>query len=152
MQAQFTLPAFGDDRLPPRFWQKVRILDNGCWEWTAAKRGGYGVFGLGTRSDGLIRAHRYAYAELVGPIPEGLQLDHLCRNRPCVNPEHLEPVTGRENTLRGESPQAQNARKTHCPRGHAYDLLNTYSGGKGGRQCDICRKERDRVRSLTRRR
>src|SRR5690606_21110712 len=95
---------FGDARLPDRFWEKV--LDHpasGCWEWQAARdQKGYGRF----RWKGFTRrAHRVAYEELVAPVPDGLQLDHLCRNPFCCAPWHLEPVTPRENTLRGESIQ-----------------------------------------------
>ena len=109
---------FADPRLPARFWAKVN--QNGpvpahrpdlgpCWQWTAAlDREGYGRFHwLG--QNGL--AHRIAYEMLIGPMPAGLEPDHLCRNRACVNPLHIEPVTHRENTLRGNSPVAINARR-----------------------------------------
>ncbi|KAB2977369.1 HNH endonuclease [Streptomyces sp. SS1-1] len=89
-------------------------------------------------------AHRVAYQEIVGPIPEGLQLDHLCRVRHCVNPAHLEPVTSRENTLRGENLVAINAAKTHCKRGHLFDAANTYRW-RNSRICRECR----RLRSAT---
>ena len=113
MQAQSSTPTFGDSRLPPRFWAKVRIgsvpadrPDLGpCWEWTAAQNDqGYGFFRVGSRTDGtnrLVRAHRLAYETLIGPIPEGLESDHLCRNRPCANPGHIEPVTSALNNHRG---------------------------------------------------
>jgi hypothetical protein len=85
--------------------------------------------------------HRYAYEALVGPIPDGKQIDHLCRNRACCNPEHLEPVTIQENIRRGEGPQAINARKTHCIRGHALSGDNLYLVPKSGRRnCVICRQ------------
>lgn len=89
-------------RLPVRFLAKMSVDEaSGCWVWTAARTSkGYGQFRIGPRP---VRAHRYAYTLLVGPIPDGLQLDHLCRNRLCVNPGHLEPVTNWENTLRGEN-------------------------------------------------
>jgi len=88
-------------------------------------------------------AHRKAYERAKGQIPPGLQLDHLCRNRRCVNPDHLEPVTRKENILRGESFSAQNARKTHCERGHELTPENTYmrKDSRGGRQCKTCRAE-----------
>jgi len=96
--------------LPLRFWQKVYALGNGCWEWTAARFGAeeYGAFWFGGRT---IQAYRLAYETLVGPVADGLECDYLCRNRACVNPLHIEPVTHRENTLRGNSPVAINARR-----------------------------------------
>jgi hypothetical protein len=87
----------------------------------------------------MIYAHRLAYQLLVGPIPEGLVIDHLCRNPPCQNPAHMECVTHRENTLRGASPHAMNARKTHCKRGHEFTFQNTYVDAKGCRSCLACR-------------
>ena len=127
-----------------RFWGKVdKGGPGGCWLWTSTMiPDGYGSFRIGSRVDGTRRrvlAHRFAYELLVGPIPEGLTLDHLCRVRRCVNPVHLEPVTGRVNTLRGENPLAKNARKTHCPQGHPYDLLNTYTDPAGRRHCRTCK-------------
>jgi len=106
-----TSPVFGDSRLPARFWAKVRIGKppvqrpelGPCWEWTAHKRDGYGRFGMGSRTDGsatMARAHRVAYQTLVGPLPEALEPDHLCRNRPCVNVSHLEAVTRSVNLQR----------------------------------------------------
>jgi hypothetical protein len=86
------------------------------------------------------QAHRYAYELLVGPIASGLVLDHLCRNPGCVNPKHLEPVTDRENTRRGISSAAENAKKTHCYRGHPFDERNTYVNLKGKRACRECAK------------
>jgi hypothetical protein len=80
------------------------------------------------------------YELLVGPVGADLTLDHLCRNRACVNPDHLEPVTIAVNVLRGESPPARNARKTHCPQGHEYTPDNTYYNQKGWRACATCSK------------
>jgi len=92
-----------------------------------------------------VRAHRYSYEAFVGPIPEGLTLDHLCRVRNCVNPEHLEPVSLKENLLRGDSSPAHNARKTHCMRGHALSGDNLYiNPGTGYRACRTCLRERAR--------
>jgi hypothetical protein len=110
--------------------------ESGCWEWTGAiTRLGYGNAYVGGRT---MLAHRAVYEALVGPVPNGLTLDHLCRNRGCVNPAHLEPVTHRENVLRGEGFAARHARKTHCPRGHPYDEKNT-EWYRGGRYCRACR-------------
>lgn len=90
---------FGDPCLPERFWQKVRVRDSGCWEWIGTIRSvrGYGCFQFNGKS---LAAHRLSYSSLVGPIPEGLHIDHLCRFTECVNPEHLEPVTLQENNRR----------------------------------------------------
>ncbi len=126
-----------------RFLTKFRVGD-GCWEWTASvRRDGYGQFRLDGR---VVSAHRVSYGLFVGPIPEGLTLDHLCRNRLCVRPDHLEPVTLCENILRGESLPAQNARKTQCPQGHAYDEANTRIGRHGWRVCRTCHRDRERER------
>lgn len=111
----------------------------GCWLWTGALQPtGYGSMHLKGRSG---RAHRAAYEALVGPIPTNLTLDHLCRTRCCVNPDHLEPVTQRENVLRGAGPWATNKRKTHCKRGHAFDEANTHVDGNGYRKCRACANE-----------
>jgi len=134
-----------------RFWAKVNeAAPNGCWEWTGARDRGYGRFSDGRRT---VYAHRFAYEELVGPIPEGKQLDHLCRNRACVKviadksgPAHLEPVTGRVNTLRSKGVTAIAARATRCPQGHPYDLHNTYFNPRGHRSCRTCKRESDRRR------
>lgn len=98
---------WGADPGKMRFWSKVNA-DGPCWEWTAAigQTGGYGKYSLplndGSGKGRYVYAHRYAYEILVGPVDESLDLDHLCRNRKCVNPDHLEPVTRRENLRRGE--------------------------------------------------
>lgn len=127
-----------------RFWSYVdKNGPGGCWLWTGyVDTKGYGRFHV--RPVGVIGAHRFAYELLVGPIPAGLDLDHVyawgCRHRNCVNPEHLEPVTPEENTLRSTNPAATNARKTHCPQGHPYDAVNTYTASDGKRSCKACRK------------
>lgn len=122
-----------------RFIAKVKVMDSGCWTWVGAKtRGGYGHINIGGK---MLRAHRYSYTIMFGPIPSGLELDHICRNRACVNPVHLEAVTTRENSLRGDSPAAKNAKKIYCPKGHTYDLVNTYLY-KNMRHCRACRKRR----------
>src|SRR4051812_24706130 len=115
-----------DKRLPERFWVKVSVMENGCWEWTAATNSrGYGVL----RADGrTVLAHRFAMEAATGPLPVDRECDHLCRNRRCVNPRHIELVLGAENTRRGAAGQATRARhaaKSHCPKGHPYDAANT---------------------------
>lgn len=125
-----------------RFWSKVDVGHPlGCWEWMAGKfRTGYGGFYV-DRERWMVKAHRFAYEELIGPIPDDLVLDHLCRNILCVNPDHLEAVTQVENLRRGQSPAAKNARATRCPEGHAYDEANTRVTPLGHRRCRKCHNE-----------
>lgn len=113
------------------------VTDNGCWQWTGpVDQNGYGKFGRNV-------AHRRAYEELVGPVPEGLELDHLCHNRGCINPAHLEPVTRAENIRR-----AGPATKTHCVRGHEFTTENTMERPDrlGQRVCRACRELRNETR------
>lgn len=127
-----------------RFWSKVDKRADECWVWTGAKTPhGYGTFQYGDGKRGY--AHRWAYEATKGPIPSGLSIDHLCRNPSCVNPDHLEAVTHRENVLRGVAPVAVNARKTHCPAGHPYDAANTRKD-RSGRVCRACHRIRERSR------
>jgi hypothetical protein len=127
-----------NDRDHVRWEQKV-IRTDGCWEWIGAISDvGYGKMGHVGK---CAYAHRLAYEHYVGPIPEGLVIDHLCRNRSCVNPDHMEPVSHRINLLRGESMSAIHAKKTECPKGHPYAGENLYAHPNGSRQCRTCKRE-----------
>lgn len=141
-------------QLPLKVFQKITFTPthyyNGtpCWVWTGCRNNGrgYGQFRVGGRLDGKTKlVHRLVYDLLVGPIPEGLQLDHLCRNRACCNPAHLEPVTQEENRRRG----LRGGLNTHCLNGHEYTPENTYHyKGKPGRGrervCRTCTRERNK--------
>jgi hypothetical protein len=136
-----------------RLLSKIRIDEaSGCWIWQGASTsGGYGVIRFrrtpGERGTYNAPTHRVSYLIHVGPIPEGLVLDHLCRVRLCCNPDHLEPVTNRENILRGVSPSARNAHMTHCDYGHPLAGANLYiKPGRGDRACLVCKRIDDRER------
>ncbi len=122
-----------------RFWSKVDASGD-CWEWTAGGANGYGHFFLGKDSGSpsiKMNAHRWAYQHLVGPIPDDFQLDHLCKNRACVNPDHLEPVPAAVNLSRSGA-RFFNLQKTQCPRGHPYSGDNLIRQARGGRACREC--------------
>lgn len=136
-----------------RFLSKTEAGDNGCLNWTAARKpnGGYGTFTIGKKN---VRAHRWHYEYVFGKIPAGKVIDHLCRNTKCVRLSHLEVVTERENTLRGIGPAAQNAAKTHCKNGHEFTPQNTrFNMGKYGpwRVCRACKKRIEAARRRRRR-
>jgi hypothetical protein len=126
-----------------RFWRNVVKGDNeSCWNWVGRKdKDGYGRFAFKPKH---YLAHKFLYERTKGKVPLGLELDHLCFNRACVNLKHLEPTTGRQNILRGSSPSAVNSRRTKCKNGHPFDLFNTYiatrEDGRHRRQCKSCRR------------
>lgn len=128
-----------------RFWPRVEVTGF-CWNWTGTKdQCGYGMFGFQKRT---VRAHRWAYEYLVAPILQGLELDHLCRNPSCVNPDHLEPVSREENLWRGLGCRVRNGTVNHCPQGHEYTTDNTYTTKDGNKTCRICRADSRRRHEL----
>ncbi|MCR4339970.1 MAG: HNH endonuclease [Gemmatimonadaceae bacterium] len=126
------------------FWGRVQKGD-GCWLWAGTRSTtGYGLFNYQRKQH---RAHRLAYVLVNGDIPAGLVPDHLCRNKLCVNPAHMEIVTPRENTVRGIGPTAQNAHKRVCKCGRPYDYTVTKANGETYRACRECRREQLRRRT-----
>ena len=132
--------------LPEQAERHIEFEPNtGCWLWAAnCNWNGYGLLKVKRVT---YAAHRYVYRAMRGAIPSNLTLDHLCRVRSCVNPSHLEPVTMRINTLRGNAVTALNFAKTHCLRGHEFTVANTYLW-KGHRACKACRKATRRLYEL----
>ena len=118
--------------------------ENGCWLFQGATKAGYGVVGLGGRSDGNALAHRLTFTHFIGPVPDGLDLDHLCRVRQCCNPWHLEPVTRLVNANRGL--RGTGYRDSHCKNGHEYTPENTRMKG-GYRRCVRCLRATQRASS-----
>jgi hypothetical protein len=125
-----------------RFHSKIVIdKDTACWLWTGTRnrnKGGYGKFHLQGKR---VLAHRFSYELFKGIIPQGLTIDHLCKITHCVNPEHLEAVTMKENVLRGEGFAAQNAKKVFCLNGHLLEGDNLYLRPDGDRDCKACKRE-----------
>lgn len=138
---------FTREELIKEFWSYVD-KSSSCWTWRLAKSKGYGVFTYGKRLAGSRFAHRVAFVLAKGPIPPAMVIDHICRVRSCVNPDHLRLVTNAVNILVGVSPCAINARKTHCVKGHPFDEVNTYRSPKGYRVCRPCRSEAKRQSAL----
>lgn len=123
--------------------------NSGCWLWMGKTSNGYGIIGLANRK--RMAAHKFSWELVHGKVPDNLVLDHLCRVRCCVNPDHLEPVTNKENILRGVSVSAVYAKRSHCKSGHEYTAENTaWSKGRDsetrGRQCRACWREKARRR------
>lgn len=118
-----------------RFTAKVRVdLPSGCWLWSGAHtQAGYAAFRVKDRTE---YGHRWSFEQVHGEVPDGLELDHLCRNRGCVNPFHLEAVTHTVNVQRGDGGE-----RSHCPKGHLYDGANLYVGPTGGKRCRQCAYE-----------
>lgn len=126
-----------------RFWAKVEVHHPAaCWHWLGGRNdGGYGQLML---NSGKYAAHRVAYTLLVGPVPPHLTIDHLCRNRLCVNPDHLRIASMYDNVMAAYGPPARNRRKTHCKYGHPFTPENTYVESSGGRDCLTCKRIRRR--------
>lgn len=128
-----------------RFTEKYIVTSCGCWIWIASIGShGYGQLGL---NDKIVTAHTFSYNNFIGLIPDGLELDHLCRNRSCVCPWHLETVPHKINMKRGINlfgNNIHNKSKTYCPQGHPYNADNTYIGDHNDRQCRICRANADK--------
>jgi HNH endonuclease len=135
-------PEWQRPSIEDRFWSRVDRSGGpeACWPWQGHRnQGGYGEFAPARGQRWM--AHRYSYTQLVGPIPQGKQLDHFrCDNPPCCNPRHLRPTTAWENVLRSNSVAAVSAAKTHCPKGHPYDDENTMRSGNR-RSCRECKRE-----------
>lgn len=129
------IPELTEEQLE-QFWSKVKKTKS-CWNFESLTNQGYGQIMFNRKNR---RAHVVSYELLVGKVPDGLVLDHTCRNRACVNPKHLEPVTNKENILRGEGITAKNKIKTHCRNGHEYNERTMYLW-KGHRQCRTCKTQ-----------
>lgn len=135
-----------DARVPfrERLLGRYYVAESGCWEWSGPlTMHGYGYL---SRQKKKVMAHRATYEMWCGPIPEGLELDHLCKNRACGRPDHLEPVTHRENVRRGDALSGKRSRQTHCHRGHPLSGENLRINKNGSRSCRTCHRELERTR------
>lgn len=131
--------------LPERFWRKVgfegpKVLDTPCWVWSGANSGSARPYGVSWDGERRIKAHRWAWSSVHGPIPAGIELDHLCKTTLCVRPSHLEPVTSAENIRRGGAPGPRAVRENTCKRGHPFTPDNTYVRGEKWRECITCKR------------
>lgn len=126
------------ERTIARMHRKIKLDDKGCWIWQGPKPNGYGRTSVGGVS---MPTHRATYFLYRGPFDRFLDLDHLCRTPACCNPYHVEPVTPRENVLRGETLPADQLTRTHCPQGHPYSGDNLYERPSGRRACKACQRE-----------
>lgn len=134
------------------FRERIEVTPN-CWNWTGQRVRAYGHLGywsLTEKRSTSMQAHRFVWSVLVGPIPDDMTLDHLCKNTLCVNPDHLRVLDNVTNSLLGYSQHAKNARKTHCPQGHSLSGPNLGIGSKGERLCLSCRRELNRKRDAER--
>lgn len=136
-----------------RFWEKVEMIPfETCWLWTGgttpSKNGAYGHFLVSNRPRRQGLAHRFSYEFRYGPVPDGLELDHLCRNTTCVNPAHLEAVTHRVNVLRGSSPTAISVAMNACIKGHPFTTKNTGHNSRGSRYCRECHRVNEHERRV----
>lgn len=132
-----------------RILATIQVSAAGCWDWQGYKtERGYGRLSVHGKPT---PAHRASYEAFVGPIPDGLVTDHLCRNTSCVNPDHLEAVTQRENIRRGEAPSAQSVRSNRCRNGHLFSPANTYVTRSGTRVCRSCQRKYSRAYYAARR-
>lgn len=125
-----------------RFMALVNIRPGMCWLWKGNHSKGYGRFLVQSADQQTIASHRFAYLAFVGKIPEGLELDHLCRNTRCCNPEHVEPVTREENLRRSDVALGIRSAATHCASGHEFTKANTYIRTSGRRACKECNRRR----------
>lgn len=147
------------EALPERFWAKVNfdgplVLATQCWVWTGANTGTRAPYGVSWDGQRRVKAHRWSWEAGNGPIPDGLQMDHLCKTTLCVRPGHLEPVSLAENVRRGDAPGPRAVRDNTCKRGHEFTPDNTYVKPDGGRECRACtrvnKREAKRRRRLAR--